>query len=170
MSRNGIHGSWEDVWTSTLDRPRWILLQNTCAAVCTAMLYGSCGLETWPFPKVYCFILWRHFALWLRAWRLVMAHGWDLQWLRAFWDLLWTVILVQPVSPGFAGGSDGKESACNTGDPGSIPGPGTSPWEGNGNPLQYSRLENSMDRGAWQATVYGVAKSWTWLSDYTSDL
>ena len=52
-------------------------------------------------------------------------------------------------------GSDGKESACNAGDPGSIPGLGRSPGEGNGNPLQYSRLENPMDRGAWQATVHG---------------
>ena len=49
---------------------------------------------------------------------------------------------------GFPGGSDGKASACNAGDPGSIPGWGKSPGEGNGNPLQYSCLENSMDRGA----------------------
>ena len=59
----------------------------------------------------------------------------------------------------FPGGSDGKESTCNAGDPGSIPGLGGSPGEGNGNPLQYSCLENPMDRGAWQATVHGVAKS-----------
>ena len=59
---------------------------------------------------------------------------------------------------GFAGGSDSKESACNAGDLGSIPGSGRSPGEGNGNPLQYSCLENSMDRGAWWATVHGVAK------------
>ena len=64
-----------------------------------------------------------------------------------------------------AGGSDGKESACNGGDPGSIPGLGRSPGEENGNPLQYSCLENSMDRGAWWATVHGVAKSRTRLSD-----
>ena len=49
----------------------------------------------------------------------------------------------------FAGGSDGKASACNEGDPGSIPGLGRSPGEGNGNPLQYSSLENSMDGGPW---------------------
>ena len=59
------------------------------------------------------------------------------------------------------GGSDGKEAACNAGDLGSIPGSGRSPGEGNGNPLQYFCLENSMDRGAWQAIVHGVAKSWT---------
>ena len=52
-------------------------------------------------------------------------------------------------------GSDGKESVRNAGDPGSIPGSGRSPGEGNGHPLQYSRLENPMDRGAWQATVHG---------------
>ena len=54
-----------------------------------------------------------------------------------------------------------KESACNVGDPCSSPGLGRSPGERNGNPLQYSCLENSMDRGAWQAVVYGVAKSQT---------
>ena len=68
---------------------------------------------------------------------------------------------------GFPDGSAGKESACNagdTGDVGSIPGSGRSPEEGNGNLLQYSCLENPMDRGAWRATVYRVAKSWKKLS------
>ena len=60
-----------------------------------------------------------------------------------------------------------KASAYNTGDLGSIPGLGRSPGEGNSNPLQYSCLENPMDRGAWQAKVHGVAKSQTWLSDFT---
>ena len=63
------------------------------------------------------------------------------------------------------GGSDGKESAYYVEDPGSVPGSGRSPGEGNDNPLQYSRLENSMDRGAWQATVHGVTKRWTCSSD-----
>ena len=54
--------------------------------------------------------------------------------------------------------SVGKESACNAGDPGSIPGSGRSSGEGNGYPLQYSSLENPIDRGAWQATVHGVAR------------
>ena len=61
--------------------------------------------------------------------------------------------------------STGKESACNTGAQSSIPGLGSSFGEGNGNPLQYSCLENSMDRETWWTTVCGVAKSWTWLSD-----
>ena len=59
------------------------------------------------------------------------------------------------------GGSDGKGSACNAGDPGSTPGLGRSSREGNGNPLQYSCWENPMDRGAWQATVHGITKSQT---------
>ena len=58
-------------------------------------------------------------------------------------------------------GSCGKESVCNSVDPGSIPGSGRSPGEGSGNPLQYFCLENSMDRGAWWAIVHGVTKSWT---------
>ena len=70
----------------------------------------------------------------------------------------------------FNDGSDGKASAYNAGDPGSIPASGRSPGEGNGNPLQYSCLENPMDGGAWWATVHGVAESWTRLSDFTSSL
>ena len=67
----------------------------------------------------------------------------------------------------FPGGSEVKASACNSGDLGSIPGLGRPPGEGNGNPLQYSCLENPMDGGAWWATVHGVTKSWTQLSDFT---
>ena len=67
---------------------------------------------------------------------------------------------------GFPDNSDGdKESDCNAGDPGSSPGSGKSPGERNDNPLQYSCLENSMDRGAWQATVHGVTKSQTQLGN-----
>ena len=58
---------------------------------------------------------------------------------------------------GFPGGSEGKVSACNARDLGSIPGLGRSPGEGNGNPLQYSRLENPVARGAWWAAVHRVA-------------
>ena len=67
---------------------------------------------------------------------------------------------------GFPGDSDGKESACNVGHLGLIPGWGRSSAEGNGYPLQYSCLENSMDSGAWQATVHGVTKNQTQLSDF----
>ena len=65
----------------------------------------------------------------------------------------------------FPGGSDGKASVYNAGDLGSIPGLGRSRGEGNGNPPQYSSLENPMDREAWETTVHGVAKSRTRLSD-----
>ena len=67
---------------------------------------------------------------------------------------------------GFPGGSDSKDSACNAGNPDSVPGWGRSPGGGHGNPLQCSCLENFMDRGAWWASVPGVAKNWTQLRDY----
>ena len=63
------------------------------------------------------------------------------------------------MTEGIPGGSDGKESACTLGDPGSIPGLGRSPGEGNGNPLQHSCLENPMDIEAWQASVHAVTES-----------
>ena len=78
--------------------------------------------------------------------------------LNIFWHCL---------SLGFPGGSEGKASACNARDLDSIPGSGRSPAERNGNPLQDSCLENPMDRGAWWATVHGVAKSRTRLSNFT---
>ena len=75
-----------------------------------------------------------------------------------------SIIITSLVLPG---GSEVKASACNAGDLGSIPGSGTSPGEGNGNPLQYSGLETPMDGGAWWAAVPGVAQSRTRLSDFT---
>ena len=71
---------------------------------------------------------------------------------------------MKPNNLDFPGGSDGKESACNEGDLGLIPGLGRSPGEGNGKPLLYSCLGNRMDRGTWQAMVHGIEKSWTRLS------
>ena len=68
----------------------------------------------------------------------------------------------------FPGGSDSKASVYNAGELSSIPGLGRATGERNGNPFQYYCLEKPMDRGAWQATVHGVAKSWTRLSDFTS--
>ena len=67
----------------------------------------------------------------------------------------------------FPGGLDGKASAYSAGDLGSIPGSARSPGEGNGNPLQYSCLENPVDGGGWSATVHSVAKIWTRLRDFT---
>ena len=72
--------------------------------------------------------------------------------------------LLSPLK-GFCGGSDGNKYAYNAGEPGLILGSRRSSEEGNGNPLQYSCLENPMERGAWQAIVHGVAKSRTWMSD-----
>ena len=80
-------------------------------------------------------------------------------------SLLWGFTAFWFILSLFPDDSDGKESACNAGDLGLIPGSGISPGEGNGNALQYSRLENPMDRGAWWGTVHGVAKSWTRLND-----
>ena len=88
-------------------------------------------------------------VLWF-MWSQRVGHNWAT-------DLNWT-----------DGGSEVKASACNVGDMGSIPGLGRSTGEGNVNPLQYSCLENPMDRGAWWATVHGVAKSQTQLSDLTN--
>ena len=78
---------------------------------------------------------------------------------------LWFMVLVNINTWTFFGGSDGKESACNAGDLGLIPGLGRSPGEVNGNSLQYPCLGNSMDRGTWQATVHGIAKSQARLSN-----
>ena len=83
-------------------------------------------------------------------------------------DLRWPVWIIAASSGllGFPRGSNSKESACNAGDPSSIPGSRKSPGEGNDNPLQYSYLENSMDRGAWWTIVHEIAKSDTteWLT------
>ena len=73
-----------------------------------------------------------------------------------------SILQIHTVARGFPDGSDSKDPICNAGDVmGSIPGMGRSAGGGNGNPLQYSCLENPMDRGAWQATVHGVTKSQT---------
>ena len=93
-------------------------------------------------------------------WASLVAQG--LQGTRV-WCLVWE----DSRKLRFPGGSVDKESACNAGDPGSIPGSGRSSGEGKGKPLQCSCLENPMDRGTWQPMVHGVPKSWTWLSDFT---
>ena len=80
-------------------------------------------------------------------------------------DLLQLYSGIEKQISNFPDGSDGKASVYNAGDPGSIPGSGRSPGEGNGNPLQYPCLESLMDTGAWWTAVHGVAKSWAQLSD-----
>ena len=91
-----------------------------------------------------------HWSCWTRT------HTNDLISIR--WALQYTTMVAQVVKNRLANAGDKRDS-------GSIPGSGRSPGGGNGNPLQHSCLENPMDRGAWWATVHGVAKSWTWLSD-----
>ena len=81
-----------------------------------------------------------------------------------FWGHI-SVFLSLTLLKDFPGGSDSKESACNAGDPDSVPGLVRSPGEGNGNPLQYSCLETPMDREAWWATVHWVTKSWAVLNE-----
>ena len=83
------------------------------------------------------------------------------------WHNFWLSDNIIGIQVSFPGGSEVKASASNAGDPGSIPGSGRSLAEGNGNPLQYSCLENPMDWGAWWAAVHGVTKSQTRLSDFT---
>ena len=82
--------------------------------------------------------------------------------IRTFVDKVMSLLfnMLSSFVMGFAGGSEVKESACNAGDLGSVSGMGRSSGGGHGNPLQYSGLENPMDRGAWWAAVHGVAKSW----------
>ena len=83
---------------------------------------------------------------------------------------LYSCVLESLPQKNFAGGSDGKASAYSVGDLGSIPELGRSPGEGSGNPLQCSGLENPLGGGAWSATVHGVAKSRTQLSNFTFTL
>ena len=96
---------------------------------------------------------------WGWGWALVFASS-----QRGFWVAESRDILLVEFS-GFPGDSDGKESICNARDSGSTPGSGRRPGKGHGYPLQCSCLENSLDRGAWRATIHGIAKSWTQLRD-----
>ena len=97
--------------------------------------------------------------------KVYMSNHLGVELLLRYYSLLKTTLDIPTLA--LPGGSEGKESACSAGDLGLSPGLGRSPGEGNGNPVQYSRLENSMDRGDWQATVHGVAKSRTQLSTNT---
>ena len=108
----------------------------------------------------WCMILFIHYWIQLTNILLIFFHlcSWK------YWCSAFISYDVFNCTGGFPGGSDGKESACSVRDPRSISGSGRCPGEGNGYPLQYSCLGNSMDRGSWWATVHGVSKSWTWLS------
>ena len=91
------------------------------------------------------------------------------RWSLSYWNTVVEILCWNPIilfiKYGSSAGSDSKESACNAGDLGLIPEWGRSPGEGNGNPFQYSCLENSMGSRAWWATAHEVTKSWPWLID-----
>ena len=107
----------------------------------------KCKMEmTAPASKGACVFKWANICTMLRP-ALILTEDLLISWYSS------------------AGGSEGQESACSAEDPGSIPGLGRSPGQWTGNPRQYSRLENSMDRGAWGTTVHGCAKSQTRLSN-----
>ena len=131
---------------------------------------GRVGVEIPITLATWCEELthWKRPWCWerLKAGREGDDRGWD-GWMASLTQRTWVWANSETVKD-FPGGSDGKASVYNEGDLGSSPGLGRSPGEGNGNPLQYCCLENPMDRGAWYATVYRVAKSWTRLSDFTS--
>ena len=135
-------------------RPDWSYLAAAAASMSTISIfsllfltysyYGAIGKE-WVTALSWC----RHTAL----------HNLRNQCsLFLFQDLC-------SLSPDFHSGSEGKESACNAGNLGSIPGLQRSPGGGNGDPLMYSCLENSMGRRSWWAAAHGVIRSWTWLRD-----
>ena len=111
------------------------------------------SVPTKAFPLVCfsCYSLWSHAKHNLPPTRLKLY-------------LSWKQLQVTPLLLGRPGGSHSKDSTCNARHPGSIPGSGRPPWEGNGNPLQDSCLKNPMDGGAWWAAVHWVTKSQTWLS------
>ena len=107
---------------------------------------------------------------WLSNWTAtiqgyIVQHRAYCQYFIITWSIIYKNFELPCCILGLPWCSDGKESTCSAEDPGSIIGWGRSPGGGNGNPLQYSCLKNSMDRGAWRATVHGVSKSRTWLSE-----
>ena len=135
---------------------------------------ASWATLAWILPSTNCMILAKTLKFKNKQTTTTkqLPHLWSLQRRRRRFDSWVREIhwkrdrLPTPVFLGFPGSSDGKESTCDAWDLGSIPGLGRSPAEGKGYPLQYSCLENSVDRGAWQAVVHGVAKSRTRLSDF----
>ena len=135
-----------------LPRPRWMLLEASIAI--WASLIAQL-VKNLPAMQETRFDSWVGKFLWRRAWRPnpVLVPGES-----------------TPVFLGFPGGSDSKESAYNAGDQGLILGLGRSPGEENGNPLQYSCMENLINRGAWRTTVHRVAKSWTRLNQLSAHM
>ena len=139
-------------------------LQNEHFCPCYGIKSFQAAKCEWDWSRLSC-LLYQHISP--GAEPLPGWNAWAPGLLSPFLPTAWTGSFCYcPPSMSFPGDSDNKESACNAGDPGSVPGWGRSPGEGNGYPLLYSCLENPMDRGAWQATFHGVAKSRAQLSDY----
>ena len=134
--------------SSILGLPFWLSWQRICLQMQETWV-RSLGLEDpWRREQLHTPVFWP-----------LEFHGLYGPWGRK------ESYMIEWLTLGFPGGLAGKESACNVGDLGSIPGLGRSSGEGNSYALKYSCLENPMDKGAWWATVHGVAKSWTRLSD-----
>ena len=142
-------GGWHGhSWLNYLDS------QTKCVLLYISCVWGICLF----IDKLHLWYLTQYFKYYMLILYLNLEKELD----SLFSFNIWMVPLL-----GFPGGLDGKAFAYNVGDPGLIPGSGRSSGEGNGNPLQYSCLENPMDRGTWWATVHGVSKNRTWLSDLT---
>ena len=137
-------------------RPRGLYIPWNSLGQTTGV--GRLSLLQGIFPTQVSHIAGIFFTSWATSWLETGANNAEVEELIPIWA-------IESLYGGFPGGSNSKESACNLGDLGSTPGWGRSLEEGNGNPLQYSCLENPMDRGNWWATVHGVAKSWTQVND-----
>ena len=177
-----------NIWLSRLskaDCPLWVgLIQSTLQKVKGNFLLSDyLELEfffplLWTGTEIMSLLGSHNYWICSRATPLVLLGSWitgrrsrDLSASKITWTKsLQSIYLYSVYLSDFPGGSDDKESACNAGDPSSIPGSGRSPGEGNDNPLHYFCLENSMNRETWWATVHRVTKSRTWLSDWHTQL
>ena len=163
-------------WVTALDTWKFWKTTDQCC-------WESCGTleckvyRTWNTQFIFMFYFFlKETRIWLSSVSITTYALWIHDIIDQYWELLNTIIyssryqlnwsefifvslLLCKIVLGFPGGSNGEESACNAGDPGSIPGSGRSPGEGNGNPLQYSCPENSMDRGAWRAHSMGLPRA-----------
>ena len=117
-----------------------------------------------------CLLSFLPFSFHVRFAEALLTYGWTT--LHNYYNVILSYYIISMRlyynNQGFPGGAEVKASACSVGDLGSIPGSGRSRGEGNGKPLQDSCLENPVDGGVWWATVHGVTKSQTQLSDFTS--
>ena len=156
----------------------FILSHRSCLSLlffglsfCLLFWLGDVPYSVFLFIFLHCLVNYSLLLYQFLSWQLsyLMLIGSSLQFLVHCYSDLTIIMFINSFS--ILGTSlvaqTVKASAYNAGDPGSIPGWGRSPGEGNGNPLQYSCLENPMDGGAWEATVHGVTKSRTRLSDFT---